>query len=84
MMKDNYTSKVGRKSTPGLYIEIKEPEWYSTNYNLDITRAVFDVLARYQLESVEKATKAGIPIIIQSFDEAALRQFATLSDLPLI
>ena len=84
MMKDNYTSKVGRKSTPGLYIEIKEPAWYSTEYNLDITQAVFNVLAKYGLETIQKATNSGIPIIIQSFDEGALRQFSTLSDLPLI
>jgi glycerophosphoryl diester phosphodiesterase len=84
MMKDNYTSKVGRKSQPGLYIEIKEPDWYRASYNIDTTQAIFDVLAKYNLETVEKATLAGIPIIIQSFNEAALRQFATLSDLPLI
>ena len=45
---------------------------------------MFDVLAKYNLETIDKATTAGIPIIIQSFSESALRQFSTLSDLPLI
>ena len=84
MMKDNYTSKVGKKTLPGLYIEIKEPQWYLNQYQVDTTTAIFDVLAKYNLETVQKATDAGIPIIIQSFDEGALRKFATLSDLPLI
>ena len=84
MMKDNYTSKVGKKSLPGLYIEIKEPKWYTESYQIDITTAIFDILAKYNLETVQKATEANIPIVIQSFDEDALRQFATLSDLPLV
>lgn len=84
MMKQNYTRKVGAKSQPGLYIEIKEPVWYRQSYGVDTTQAIFDVLAKYNLETIEKATDAGIPIIIQSFSEEALRQFATLSDLPLI
>ena len=84
MMKSNYTRRVGSVSQPGLYIEIKEPKWYRESYGIDATQAVFDVLAKYNLETIDKATLAGIPIIIQSFDEQALRQFGTLSDLPLI
>ena len=52
MMKDNYTSKVGKKSLPGLYIEIKEPKWYTESYQIDITTAIFDILAKYNLETV--------------------------------
>jgi hypothetical protein len=32
----NYERKVGATTTPGLYIELKEPEWYLSEYGIDI------------------------------------------------
>jgi hypothetical protein len=43
-MKQTYKRKVGATSIPGLYIEIKEPAWYLSTYNIDLAKAVFDVL----------------------------------------
>ena len=44
----------------------------------------YDQLAKWNLETIEKSTANGIPIIIQSFDPDALKRFAALSDLPLV
>jgi len=49
-----------------------------------MTTALFETLKDYGLETVKKATEAGIPIIIQSFDPNSLKAFGKLSDLPLI
>jgi hypothetical protein len=32
----NYERKVGSTTQPGLYIELKEPEWYMDTYGIDI------------------------------------------------
>jgi len=77
-------SRINATFTPGLYIEIKEPQWYLDNYSIDMTQALYDALAAHGLETIEKSTQAGIPVIIQSFDETALRNFAKLSDLPRV
>ena len=44
---------------------------------------LFDVLAKYDLETVEKSNKK-LPIIIQSFEKDSLVKFAEISDLPLV
>lgn len=44
---------------------------------------LFDVLKKYDLETVEKSNKK-LPIIIQSFEKDALVKFGTVSDLPLV
>lgn len=77
-------SRVGAETLPGLYIELKQPQWYLETYNMDIAQAIFDVLQKYGLSDIAGATEQGIPIIIQSFNEDALRRFAELSDLPLV
>lgn len=82
-LRTNYDrSRVSATTIPGLYIEIKEPDWYMDNYGIDMGQALFDVLKLNDLETVEKATENGIPIIIQSFSPDALKAFALLSDLP--
>jgi hypothetical protein len=40
------------KTTPGLYIEIKEPEWYTSNYNIDMAQALYDFLKFNNLETI--------------------------------
>lgn len=44
---------------------------------------LFDVLKKYDIETVEKASKK-LPIIIECFEKESLEKFATLSDLPLV
>lgn len=77
-------SRVGVSTTPGLYIELKSPQLYLDTYKMDIGQAAFDLLEKFGLETVQGATEKGIPIVIQSFDQAALRRFSELSDLPIV
>ena len=51
-MKSTYTRKVGATSAPGLYIELKEPQWYLNNYNVDMSKAVLEVLQKYGLDTI--------------------------------
>lgn len=84
-LKTNFDrSDIGATFVPGLYIEIKEPQWYLEHYNIDMGQELFNILQKNNLETIEKSTANGIPIIIQSFDEAALKRFADLSDLPRV
>jgi glycerophosphoryl diester phosphodiesterase len=85
-LKSDYQRLTNRNDTtvPGLYIEMKEPQWYMDNYGFDIVQMTYDQLAKWNLETIEKSTANGIPIIIQSFDPEALKRFAALSDLPLV
>jgi len=80
----NTRDRINATTVPGLYIEIKEPDWYTSSYGIDMTKALYDFLAKNNLETIEKATDNGIPIIIQSFSEDSLKEFATLSDLPRV
>jgi len=80
----NTRSRIKATTVPGLYIEIKEPDWYSSSYGIDMTQALFDFLEKNGLETIEKSTKNGIPIIVQSFSEDSLVEFSKLSDLPRV
>lgn len=52
-LRTNYDrSRVSATTTPGLYIEIKEPDWYMDNYGIDMGQALFDVLKLNDLETV--------------------------------
>lgn len=44
----------------------------------------FDILESYNIETIEKSTSNGLPIIIQSFEKNALKKMETLTDLPLV
>lgn len=67
----------------GLYIETKQYNWYLDTYGLDSAQMLHDHLSTYSLDTVEKCTST-IPIIVECFESASLRKFATLSDIPLI
>lgn len=67
----------------GLYIETKMYAFYLQQYNIDIAEMLFNVLKKYNLETVDKC-KNIMPIIIECFEGDALKKFGTLSDLPLI
>jgi len=68
----------------GLYIENKEYDFYVENYGLNVAEMTIDILAKYNIETVEKATANNLPIIMQSFEQPALEKLATLTDLPLV
>lgn len=72
MMKKNYQTRVGDNPNPGLYIEIKEYAWYKQEYGMDLVTALYDTLAKYGIDTVEGATRQGIPVIIQAFDKESL------------
>ena len=48
-----------------------------------MAEALFDALDKNGLGQIADC-ESTIPIIIQSFEEDALKKFATMSDLPLI
>lgn len=85
-MRENYapTRAIAQMEWPGLYIELKEPEWYLDKYGIDMSEVLYDFLKLNGLETVEKATANKIPIVIQSFSEPSLKQFAEYSDLPRV
>lgn len=45
-------SRVGATTTPGLYIELKQPQFYLMNYGMDMGQAIFDVLEKYGLSTI--------------------------------
>lgn len=63
-LRDNYTRNTGNKNIPGLYIEMKEPQWYMDNYGLDFSKELFNILEKFGLGTIQGATDNGIPIII--------------------
>ena len=63
----------------GLYPELKSPELYKSR-GVDQVQLFVDVIRKNGLENPESLKKT--PIIIQSFDETAIRRVAT--DLPTI
>ena len=66
----------------GLYIETKHVQFY-TSRNFNIASLLFDVLKKYDIETVDKATYK-LPIIIESFEEESLLYFKDKTDLPRI
>jgi len=66
----------------GLYIETKMYAFYKSR-GLDIAEMLFNVLKKYDLETVEKSN-AKLPIIVECFEKDSLTTFGKLSDLPLV
>lgn len=50
---------------------------------IDHAELLFNVLKKYDIETVEKSS-AKLPVIIECFEKESLEKFATLSDLPLV
>lgn len=67
----------------GLYIETKMFNFYQNTYGEDLAEMLFNVLQKYNIETVDKAN-AKLPIIVECFEPESLIRFAQLSDLPLI
>lgn len=73
----------GKKFKTGLYIETKVVQFYKEQRNVDIAKLVFEVLSKYDIETVEKASKK-LPIILESFEKESLFYFKNVTDLPRI
>jgi glycerophosphoryl diester phosphodiesterase len=59
----------------GLYIETKMYNFYLHTYGIDMAEQVFNTLKKYDIETVEKASKK-LPIIIECFEPESLQKFA--------
>jgi glycerophosphoryl diester phosphodiesterase len=67
----------------GLYIETKMYNFYKSSRGYDFADVLFNILKKYDLETVAKSS-AKLPIIVECFEIEALERFAQLSDLPLV
>jgi hypothetical protein len=59
----------------GLYVETKMYNFYLHTYGIDMAEQVFNTLKKYDIETVEKASKK-LPIIIECFEPESLQKFA--------
>lgn len=82
-MNEDFPRRINSQTKVGLYIEIKNYDWYLSEHGIDMAEQLYNALNRFGLGNVASATNT-IPIIIQSFYLEALAKFATLSDLPLV
>jgi glycerophosphoryl diester phosphodiesterase len=67
----------------GLYVETKMYNFYKSNFGIDFADVLYNVLKKYDLETVAKANSK-LPIIIECFEIESLERFQKLSDLPLV
>lgn len=52
-LRTNYNrDRVAATTVPGLYIEIKEPEWYSSEYGIDMAQEIYDFLVKNKLDTI--------------------------------
>jgi hypothetical protein len=63
-LNSNMKRSISPDTPCGLYIEIKEFQWYQDEYSRNIADLLFTILENNGLETIEKSTEAGIPIII--------------------
>jgi len=74
--------KKDRGTKIGLYIETKLHPYY-LEHGFDTAQMLFDLLKKYNIETVEKS-KDTLPIIIESFWSQPLIEFKKMTDLPTI
>ena len=67
----------------GLYIEIKDYDGQILSPGYNLAELLFNTLDANNLGTISDCQDE-IPIIIQSFEFAGLKKFATMSDLPLV
>lgn len=65
----------------GLYIEVKESEYYYNNKGINVEVMLYNILQKYNIDTYSKAEQK-LPIIIQSFSLKSLIYFKYLTDLP--
>ena len=66
----------------GLYIETKMWQFYQDR-KIDIATMLYDVLTKYELNTVAKA-EALMPIILECFEGGSLKVLKEITDLPLV
>lgn len=59
----------------GMNIELKCAQQYLDDYGINVSEMLYETLKKHNLHTREAAIKSNLPIIIQSFDEIALRHF---------
>jgi len=64
MLKADVTRTISSGVEAGLYIEIKDYEFYSTNRSLDMAQMLFTTLEKYNLSTIADCTANKLPIII--------------------
>lgn len=85
MLTKDYPRRINSDNTypVGLYIELKDYTDTLGYLGVDMAEEMHKILSHYGIGTVADCTQK-MPIIVQSFDEAALDKYATLSDLPLV
>jgi glycerophosphoryl diester phosphodiesterase len=83
LLNDDFPRRINNGTKVGLYIEIKNYDWYLSEHNIDMAEQLFKALNNHGLGTIGGCSDV-IPIVIQSFFQEALVKFATLSDLPLV
>ena len=57
--------------------------FYKSNFGIEFADVLYNILKKYDLETVEKS-KDKLPIIIECFEMESLERFQQLTDLPLV
>ena len=83
LLNDDFPRRINSETRVGLYIEIKNYDWYLQEHGIDMALNLFNALNAHGLGQVADCSSK-IPIVIQSFYMEALAKFATMSDLPLV
>lgn len=65
----------------GILIEAKDSQMYRDLYNMEIGKDILELLAKYGIETHEKAAKLA-PIYLHSFDYGTVQYWAANSQLP--
>lgn len=65
----------------GILIEAKDSQMYRDLYGLEIGKTIIDLLAKYNVETIDKANKI-CPIYLHSFDYGTIKYWAANTELP--
>jgi len=63
MMKSNFGKKINAGTNTGLYIEIKDYDWYLAEHGIDMAEQVYNNLKRHGLSTIAGCQNS-IPIVI--------------------
>eukprot|EP00347_Sterkiella_histriomuscorum_P016028 403354766 len=66
----------------GIYIEIKQTDYYHDELGIDINSMLLDILRINGLDTYEKAESHNLPVMIQSFYLSSIKFFQNHTNLP--
>jgi hypothetical protein len=66
----------------GILIEAKDSQLYRDLYNIEIGQTVLELLKKYDLDTIEKATKA-CPIYLHTFDYGTVKYWSQNTEFPI-